>query len=407
MADEVEVIAPNAGVEVNPVAPQSTTLAEEQPAEALPETEVLSTEAVEPEPEVDLDETPESSGDFDKYKPLFAANPELRAILGREQAFSDIAPNGSFRELKSIVERVPSLEDAETLANDSANHRAMGETFRRDPLGFTESLKENDPFAFQQFAQRLPEILAQTDPALYEQQAKFYSNGVLDHLFTAAQRSGNEQDALAVQMVARQLGVQLGGQRLQPINDNSEVARLRRELAEKNNSDAQGRAESFWDGTQTEHYQTSASEIESMIKTSSPNVTPGQLKRMTSEVWEKVNSRLAQQPQTMAQINQFKASVGKGKTGASDHKAIVDFAMRRTRQLMPIVWKEVSKEWSDQVVATNKEKLDKKKGVTSTAAPVVTSSARQPAAKTGLKKTFGNVFDALRNGTYQKPAARA
>jgi len=70
---------------------------------------------------------------------------QLRQIIGRERAFSELAPNGSFQELKQIVERIPSLADAEQLVADADSKRTFSQTFREDPMQFAESLKESDP----------------------------------------------------------------------------------------------------------------------------------------------------------------------------------------------------------------------------------------------------------------------
>jgi hypothetical protein len=406
MADEVEVLAPSEGVQSEPVAPPTTTEVDEQIAQPVEGQPVEGTPSTEEEQEVDLDAVPESSGDFAAYKPLFKDHPELKTILGREQAFSDIAPNGSFSELKGIVERVPTLEDAETLATQAENLRALGETFRRDPAAFTESLKENDPLAYQQWVKNLPQVLADSDPTSYTEQARFYSNAVLDNLFAAAQRTGNEQALISLQNVAAMLGVQLGTPRME-VRGNSEVEKLRRQLAEREQADTSAQAASFWDGTVQEHVSNSMSEIESLIRKSIPTVSDGQLKRMAGEVWDGVNVKLASQPQTMAQINQFKANVAKGRMSVSDHKAIVDYTMKRTKQIIPLVWKDVSSEWSKQILAFNKEQIEKKKGVTPTPAPVASAPQRSTPAKPAPKSTFNKVFDALRSGTYSKPAARA
>ena len=417
MAEKVATQATSAVAEPEQVASPTTATAEEvvlepQTAEAQPaETqEQLSTEVeTEEEQETNLEEVPETSGDFAKYKDLFKANPELRKIIGREQAFSDIAPNGSFQELKAIVERVPSVSDAETLANAARSLEDLGRTYRTDPAGFVESLRENDGLAFQQLAKQLPEILASTDPSLYSEQARYYSNAVLDNLFAAAQRSGNQDAITSLQNVAAMLGAQLGMPRIQG-PDNSEVAKLRRQLEERDQADKQSKASSFWESATNEHFETSTSEIEALIKKSIPDVNPATLKRMGSEVWETVNARLAQQPQTMAELERLKRDVNNGRMGHAEYKAIVDFSMKRTRQLIPLVWKEVSAEWSKEILRVNKEQIDKRKAIAGktreitapavTQAPAGTRNPVPPKVPGGIR----GILTKLATGTYQAPS---
>src|SRR5215469_14052740 len=150
--------------------PKPEIAAEGQPsAEAEPQ----------PEAEVDLDAKPESSGEYSKYKPLFKDNPELRNIIGREAAFSEL---GDFSEVKGIIERIPTLEDAETMASASENLRSFGETFRSNPTDFFLTLRDNDASAASRLVSALPQVLAETDPSLYSEQARFYTSNVLDRL---------------------------------------------------------------------------------------------------------------------------------------------------------------------------------------------------------------------------------
>lgn len=413
---DVEVQAPSAGADVEAVIAPVTTPVEEaiepQPAEGqlVEGQEALSTEGTvedQPEEEVSLEEAPATSGDFAKYKELFKANPELRAIVGREAAFSELGP---FSEVKGIVERVPTLDDAEKLASAAQNLDQFGKTYRDDPAGFTEQLKELDPYAFQQLTKQLPQILAETDPSAYREQSVFYTNSTLDNLFARFQNSGNQDAITSLQNVAAMLGVQLGAQRQEMRPDNSEAAKLRKQLAERDAADSKAKAESFWDSANNEYVSSATSEIETVIKKSIPTITDGQLKRMANEVWDGVNLRLQQQPQAMAQIERYKQDVTKGKMGVADRKAIVDFSTRRAKQLIPLVWKEVSAEWSKQVLAANKSKIDLKTGIAAKtkdigAPPAAVPSAAPPARPNQPKRGgVSGILERIRSGTYQPQA---
>src|SRR5882672_12175639 len=137
---------------------QEPTKEVQQPVEGQPKlvveepiklaAEEPTSQVTEPEAEPDLDLIPEGSGDYEKFKKVFETHPELKSelkhIIGREKAFSEMAPNGSFSDTREILQRIPTVEDAETLTEQAENARSFGETFRSDRSTFIESLKESD-----------------------------------------------------------------------------------------------------------------------------------------------------------------------------------------------------------------------------------------------------------------------
>ena len=412
MADEVQPgSAPGAVAIAEPPTeetkqPIEQTTAAEQPTGDTPAGEPAQ-EAQ--ETEVNLEEQPESSGDFAKYKSLFKDNPELRSILGREKAFSELAP--SFSELKGIVERVPTLDDAETLATQAENHRVLGETFRTDPAGFVESLKENDPNAFQTLARQLPQILAETDSQVYAEQARYYTNSVLDNLWAMAQQSGNQELLAAVQKVAAEgLGYQLGSniQRAsgQP---NSELEKLRRQLKERDQAEASGAVESFWGELDSTFAGTLYADIEAAVKKAVPSATEAQITRMVGEAVTKANHTLESQPQTMSQVKQYRALAEKGKTSVSDFRAALDYLTRRGKLVVPSTVKGVVEEWSKSVLQINKQQIEKKQAIAATTKDVGGAVQATSAAGTqsnGNKKsgTRESIFKQIEAGTYQPRA---
>ena len=410
------VTTPSEGVVEQQVAPPTTAVVEEPkvpPVEGQPVTETPSTTIEEqPEPEISLEEAPPTSGDFSKYKEVFAAHPELgndwKNILGREAAFSGL---GQFSEVKGIIERVPTLDDAETLATQAENHRVLGETFRNDPAGFVESLKENDPNAFQTLARQLPQILAETDSQVYAEQARYYTNSVLDNLWAMAQQSGNQELLAAVQKVAAEgLGYQLGSniQRAsgQP---NSELEKLRRQLKERDQAEASGAVESFWGELDSTFAGTLYADIEAAVKKAVPSATEAQITRMVGEAVTKANHTLESQPQTMSQVKQYRALAEKGKTSVSDFRAALDYLTRRGKLVVPSTVKGVVEEWSKSVLQINKQQIEKKQAIAATTKDVGGAVQATSAAGTqsnGNKKsgTRESIFKQIEAGTYQPRA---
>jgi|SRR5579885_174525 len=391
----------------NPAPPPSAEPSpEETPATVPPqETAEKPAEGDPPEPEeteVDLDAVPETSGDFSKYKPLFKDYPELRNILGREKAFSEIAP--SFSELRQIVERVPSLEDAEQLFSDAENKRILGQTFREDPASFMESLKESDGLAYQQLVTRLPEVLAQTDEKLFAEQARFYSNRVISNVLGIAHQSGDQELMAAAQRVAQFLGVR-PGQDSAVREDNSEAARLRKQLQERDQADQQAAFDTFWSETDGAIINNCVSLIEDTLKRALPQATPAQIERMKKEAWDKTLETLNAQPQTRAQIDSFRSNALQGRMGISEHKQIVAYGTGRAKLVIPKVVKTVIDDWTGNVLKLENQKTQKKQAVAERtkdvgSGPQATSSAAGATVPNGKPRSMKDVFRELESGTY-------
>ena len=382
------------------------------PAEVPPVTtegQPVDTPATEPEQdqEPDLEVIPETSGDFPKYKELFKDHPELRQIVGRERAFSELAPGGSLAELREIVQRIPSVSDAEQLVADAEVKRSFGETFREDPTTFVESLKESDPYAFQNFATRLPEILAEAEPELYKQQAKAYTDQVLTNVLLYAQQAGNQALYDAVQLIARDgLGTRLGMQPAPVTRGNSELDKLRREKQEREQSDAQAQFTSFWNQTDNVVIETTTGEISSAIKKALPQATEAQTKRMVQEAYSKSLELINQQPQTLAQIEKYRADALKGRRGIAEHKAIVSYITARMKTPVTQAVKQVVSEWTAQVLKLNHAEIEKKKTIAANSKDVgtgpqgTTSAAAGAPPANGKPRHVSDVLKELAAGTY-------
>lgn len=392
--------SPTATPEVKPAItpaeePKPVITAEGQPAQAEPLIE---------ETEPNIEEAPETSGDFQKYKPLFKDNPELRNIIGREKAFSEL---GNFSDVRAIVERIPTVEDAETLTSQAENAKAFGEAFRGDRVSFVESLKESDPLAFQALATELPDILAQTDEKLYTEQARVYTNRVMSNTLAIAQQSGDAELLKAAQLVAQFLGVRPGDSPARPGADNSEAARLRKQLQERDEADASSAFNSFWSQTDEVIINSGIAEVERTLKQALPNATPKQMQRMVKETWDKTLENLNAQPQFRAQLDTYRTSAKKGRVGIADHKAIVDFGTRRAKLVIPKVARDVISEWSKEVLQLSKETLDKKKDIAANTrdvgtGPQGTTSAAAPSNGNAKPRSMESIFQLIESRTYAK-----
>lgn len=400
---------PAAAATPAPPTPEETTAAVLPAADTLPTDQPTDGAVAEPEVEQEpnLEETPETSGDFAKYKPLFKENPELRNIIGREQAFSSL---GSFSEVREIVQRIPTVADAEQLVADSESKRELGRTFREDPTTFVESLKESDPYAFQKLAQELPGVLAESDPAAWGAQARTYSNAVLTNLAQIAHQEGNQDLLTAIHVVAQKLGARLGAEPT-PQRGNSEVERLRKQAQDRDEADKEAAFNTFWQSTDQVVIDDTVGQIEAAIKKALPSATQAQLQRMVKEGYDRTLELMNQQPQTLSAINQYRDGARKGRQGIAEHKQIVQFITGRTKLVVPKAVKGVIDEWSGQVLKLNTENIQKKTALAAKTrdvgtGPGATTSAAAPTNAGQGKLHTKEIWDRLDKGTYVPPAQR-
>jgi len=376
-----------------------------------PVVEEPTSQVTEPESEPDLDAIPEGSGDYEKFKKVFESHPdlktELKHIIGREKAFSEMAPNGSFSDTREILQRIPTVEDAETLTEQAGHAQEFGRTLREDRAQFVESLKISDPLAFQALVSELPDLLAQTDEKLYESQARTFTNRVMTNTLALARQSGDEELFKAVQIVAQYLGVQ-HSEAFPRAADTSEAARLRKQLEERDQNDANQAFTSFWNATDEVIIGTTVAEIDRTLKQALPNATQKQLERMSKEVYAKTLETLNAQPQFRTQLDSYRNSAMKGRQGIADHKALVDFATRRAKLVIPKVAKDIISEWSSEIMKLSNETLDKKKAIAAATkdvgnGPQVTTSAASTQGNgAGKPRHMNDIFSEIENRNYVK-----
>lgn len=382
-----------------PAATPEETTAAVPPAEATPGEQPTEGEQPE-ETEVDLEAVPETSGDFSKYKQYFKDAPELRQILGREKAFSEMQGEQPFSEFRRIHELIPTVTDAEKLVEEAENTREFGRIYRESPQEFVSNLRESDPNAFRNLAENLPDILAKVDVNLWREQATSYLEPVLSNLYN---QSKDEAFKQAVQLVYQELGLS-GARRTSPAS-NPEVEELKRQLAEKNKSESDQAFQSFWGQTDEAVINRTVTEIEGALKKALPTASEKQMRRMVNEAYSQTLESLGSQPQFVAQMDTYRQNAIKGRQGIAEHNAIVDFATKRAKLVIPRVAAKVASEWSESILATNKQTVEKKQAIAATtkdvgAGPQATTSATNAAAPKAGKRTAEDIFKELESGSY-------
>jgi len=400
-----------ASAAVEPGTPTPSVEAPVTPPAAVPgqETAEQPIEGAEPEEaEVNLDEVPEGTGEFSEFKEQIKAAPKLRQILGQHKAYVEMRGDQPWEEFKGIHERVPTLADAERLVEESEQAREFGKTYRESPVQFVESLKQSDPHAFTKLVSDLPQILAKTDLNAWRDQAASYIDPVLNNLYGIAARDKNEALTQAVQLVAQSLGIAPG--RTTSPASNPEVEELRKKLQEKEQSEGTQAFESFWGQTDSVVINRTVTEIEATLKKAAPNASEATMKRMVREVYDKTLQALGEQPQFVAQMESYRQGAQKGRQGISDHNAIVDFATKRAKLVIPRVARDIASEWSKSILQTSKQTIETKQAIAAKtkdvgSGPQATSSAAAAVPKNG-KRTSEDVWKEMESGNYVPPKAR-
>jgi hypothetical protein len=278
-------------------------------------------------------------------------------------------------------------------------------------VAFIESLKENDPNAFNNLMRQLPQNLAQTDTETYTQQARYYVNATLDNLWSLANQSGDQELIKAVQEVAlKGLGYQLGSQVSRAgAQPNSEIERLRAEIRNRDQQQASDVVDRFWGELDSSFAGNLWTDIENSVKKAVPSATEAQLSRMVQEAVVKANHTLEAQPQTVAQLKAYRQAAERGKTSVSDFRAALDYFTRRGKLVVPSVVKGVVEEWSKSVLKINADTTARKQDIAARTRDVggaVQATSAAGSGSTNGKKlgTRESIFKAIENGTYSPKA---
>lgn len=380
-------------------AEEPTKPAEETPAvEEKPSDEEKPAEpAPEEEPEPDLEARPElPEGSYHKYgkaqivgedgksTPLFKAFPELRGVIGRHEAYSDL---GTISELRDLRTKFPSNEDAEHIVGNSQEFEKWGGEYLDNPAAFLETLQTADQQAFEKLAAELPKFVATQFPEVARRQASQTIESTLRHWQTTAEQARDEELAAAISLVAERAGVNLRFAPPAPSAENSEVSRLRKQLADRENADKIATFKGFASSVESDFTESVLAEIQAQtIKsfpqlqeqgTDAPSVAASKksdLKDIVREMWQELQDALDNQPQTAAYVKKAYESAKAGRNGANEKKALTDFLVARAKQTLPAIKSRVITKWARRIVA------DAKKAAPQKIAAPAKESAKAPAS---------------------------
>lgn len=349
----------------DPSLPVATT--EPPDSSTAPEADAPVEDASEP----DIEEASPESGNFSKFKHLFKDNPELRAIVGREAALSELYP--TFSEAKQIRELIPTLEDAEKIVENSRALTQLSDDFRTNPSAYLDTLKHTDEYAFSKLVNALPAYL-ENDEQAYLGVARPIINNLFDNLHKQSQGNADFQAHLTA--VAQSLGINLGAYRAAtPVN--SEVDRLKAQLSEREQRDRTAQVETFFQSADSEFSERTIGDIDkALAKTGFSDRIKDTIKR---EVWDATNEEMKSQPQTMAYINQARARASQGRSSSSELRDLVNFTYKRLAPVTARLLKDQISTWSKEVSTKAQVDLAKKQTVAATTA-TIPAQTRPPVA---------------------------
>lgn len=378
------------------------------PAEVKPKEGEKAPEELE-EKEPDLEERPALPDDaFHKLREdgTFKAHPELRGIIGRHEAYSELGTVAEFRQLR---ETFPTQEDVEKVTGAADELRVASETFREDPAAFTETLREIDAEAFKKFTLEFPKAVAQLDPSTYSVMRAGVFEDALGLLRDSAEADQNQElldqlEAVAVVALGRGLSAR-SRMAARPDPRDAELTRLRKATEDRERTDRQQEFQQFHSAVETAYMDQCLAEIEALVVKALPGVVADDKQDIVREVWDKLQETLTAQPQTKAYAQKmYQDAAEKSRVGATEQKALVDFLVKRAKLAIPGPGtRAVLAKWTRRLVSANQEELEKRRKVAAqgkdaggpAGAPAKPTAGSPPAAAPAKRKTEDEIFAEL------------
>lgn len=371
---------------VSQPAQEQPATTEETPSEAVAETQPTPEE---PETELDLEAIPAEHDDLLKYKPLFKENPDLRGIIGRHAAFTEMFPD--FQFARHLHETFPDHESAEQAVTDSQEWQRVSTILKERPEDFSAEYAEANPQGFARMAREVPKLLEQTDRSAWIQQRTETFQEILDNAASIASANQDQEAFTALQTVARSMGLRLGASQATPRTDprDTELARLRKEKEDRQVNEHRANYESFVQTVESSYREQVKASISTDVKNALAKAGMAEedtryqatVKRMEEETWSKLDAKIKEQPDTKKRINDaFAAAAKDRRMGEADKRAIIDFAVRKAIQTKPAIFREVVNEWSKLVIGNQQKKIETRQTVAAQTKDPIAAAGSPPAA---------------------------
>jgi hypothetical protein len=306
-------------------------------------------------------------------KEVFKAHPELRSSYYAEKAYREVFPTvGEARELKELF---PTLEDAKQAQTDAQLAAQLDESYRADPHGFLESLHESDKEAFQALAKEFPQFLYAVSPDTFRAARQRDLEDVLANTRDLAIEQQDENlknavDVLAYALWGRTLAQAASAHPYGGRHDPrfAELDRREQALAKREQEARTADFEAFYQAANAGYVEQAVAEIEQQVKQLLPAATPGAIQRIVRESWNALDENMRGNRALVADVRARLEAVAKGGRGSASlatrgtdqaKQELVDLLVKRARQAMPTMIRNVVSQWTRDVLSANREQLAK------------------------------------------------
>lgn len=322
---------------------------ETEAEEEKPEIEEPADEGYEPETLLKLYKNPETKADLDA---VFKAHPEVRSAFFKASQVADMFPTiAEARELRNVF---PTAEMAKAAAARSAAFANMDQEFTENPAGFAEKLAQS-PAEFRAMMREAREVLFRVDPKAYQED--FGEPGIRDVLANArviATEQGDEELQAALAIFDDRLGFsKRDGQRpTGPVDPRIQKYEEFEKKAQAFRQEAQAAFSSKTDQVYWDDLHAAVSSAVGKPATMTEKARAFVIEKAMNDV----ASMIAQRRELQPEYERLKRS---GPMSDEHSKQVAGFLMAFARQHVGRAVQARVNEWTNEVLAGNKQTLQK------------------------------------------------
>ncbi len=346
---------------------------EQKPGEAAKETKE--------EPETPISESEALKSAFK----LPGVGSELRTAWYAEKAYREVFPTvAEAREVRALFPTTEEAKGAVVARDELAKFDDL--YFGNTPEShgnFLRSLREEDPDVFRSFAANFGRVHFEVDPEGYRTDTAARIENTLANLRRAAETEEDENAVNAVDVLAARLFGRKSGQPAKGDPREAELTRREQAISQRETEAQAGQFRGFYDASNEATVTKVLGDIEALLKTALPAETSDAVKRrMTREIYNALDEKLRANRDLRQQLRRGFNAAQTAKDYGEERKAgLVQLVHSRAKQLLPAIAKTVVNEWTQQVLRTNQERLQKQR---TAASRVDIGSGGAPAGKSGL-----------------------
>ncbi len=339
---------------------------EEQPAEAASEAttreaaEAKPVDSTTPQPDDVPEDQPLEALESAELKRLLDKEPAIRKFYFSERAYRELFPTvNEAREMRSMF---PTVEDAQGVLAQAQTLLQAERTIQERPADFVKGFAQNDPTAFERFAQSLPEAIYESDPQLYRtaiaEPAVF---GVLARMADGAVRNQDEELHAAIGVLRDRLNLP-STQGPAPTEDPriAELEQLKREAAEREEKSRQETSRNFESSITRTVFEGIDGRIANELKRLNPAMSPAALELVHGQIRDAVVDKLTANQWLSSQAQQLGRS---GDFGPAHLQQVVGLLAKHADPLIAPAVSNVMRRWTEDILRVNAQQLSETKRI--------------------------------------------